>query len=126
MRTVRISEEVWQEIAERGKFGESVDDVLRRVFGLETATIEESNLKQRTRRNKATNRMGSRVANGMLIVEFATGDRDEFKLPDKTNKIKIREVRDQACDFAESIGATLGQVNAVKKALTDSGYYVSR
>ncbi len=35
MRNIRISEEVWKEIANRGKFGETEDDVLRRVFGIE-------------------------------------------------------------------------------------------
>jgi len=37
MRTVRISDEVWAKIAERGKFGETEDDVLRRVFKLPPA-----------------------------------------------------------------------------------------
>ena len=35
MRTVRISDEVWNAIAQRGKFGETPDDVLRRVFNIE-------------------------------------------------------------------------------------------
>lgn len=35
MRVIRISEEVWQAIAERGKFGETPNKVLERVFGLE-------------------------------------------------------------------------------------------
>ena len=34
MRTIRISDAVWQEIAERGKFGETPNMVLERVFGL--------------------------------------------------------------------------------------------
>ena len=34
MRTVRISEEVWESIAQRGKFGKTVDDVLRRLLNL--------------------------------------------------------------------------------------------
>ena len=32
MKTIRISEEVWNEIAKFGRFGETPDDVLRRVF----------------------------------------------------------------------------------------------
>ncbi len=132
MRTVRISEEVWDEIAKRGKFGESVDDVLRRVFGLTSALPDTKPDKtvrvprHGTRRNKATNRMSSHVLRGLLIVEFASGHRREFKLPQVTDKQGIRSVRDEACAFAEDHEATLGQVNAVKKALTDAGYYVSR
>lgn len=136
MRTVRISDEVWNEIAKRGKFGESVDDVLRRVFGLDSAAENEDSSHEthiisspRTsgkRRKKATNRMSCYVSSGRLIVEFASGHRREFKLPDKSDKSGIRRIRDEACAFAEEHGATLGQVNAVRKALTDAGYYVSR
>jgi len=38
MRTIEISDEVWQAIADRGKFGETEEDVLRRVFRLPTCT----------------------------------------------------------------------------------------
>ena len=34
MKRVAISDDVWAEIARRGKFGETEDDVLRRVFDL--------------------------------------------------------------------------------------------
>jgi len=34
MKTIRISDEVWAEIAKRGKFGETEDDVLQRIFGI--------------------------------------------------------------------------------------------
>lgn len=40
MRTIRISEEVWNAIAERGKFGESEDDVLRRVFNIDSQHLQ--------------------------------------------------------------------------------------
>ena len=33
-RTIRISEDVYNEIAERGNFGDTPDTVLRKVFGL--------------------------------------------------------------------------------------------
>lgn len=128
---MRVSEEVWDEIAKRGKFGESVDDVLRRVFDLEPDAQNEKRIptkRQSTpgRMNKATNRMSADVSNRRLIVAFRSGDREEFKLPDKSDKQGIRTVRDKASVFAERNGATLGQVNAVKKALTEAGYYVSR
>ncbi len=125
MKTIRISEDVWNAIAAKGKFGETVDDVLRKVFGI-VDSAKTSTFKGSTRRNKATNRMSANIERNKLIVEFQTGDRNEWKLPDRSDKNKIRSVRDSASEFAESIGATLGQVNAVKKALTDAGYYVSR
>ena len=53
------------------------------------------------------------------------GVAEDRMLPEKTDKSGIRRTRDQACAFAEEHDATLGQVNAVKKALTEGGYYVS-
>jgi hypothetical protein len=41
MRTIRISEEVWNEIAKLGKFGETPDDVLRRAFKISDAPAVE-------------------------------------------------------------------------------------
>jgi hypothetical protein len=40
MRTIRISEEVWNEIAKRGKFGETPDDVLKGVFNIPDPQLE--------------------------------------------------------------------------------------
>ena len=63
MRTIRISEEVWNEIAKRGKFGETPDDVLRRVFNL-TINQESGNIiTRKTRTRYATTRMSARVLN---------------------------------------------------------------
>ena len=123
MRTIRISEAVYKQIAERGKFGETPDDVLRRVFN-----ISEPPRASRTGRgrspNKATNPMSARVENGCLSVSFQSGHAESWDLPSKGDKEGIRKVRDRACEFAEMNGATEGQVNAVKKALTDKGYHL--
>jgi hypothetical protein len=45
-------------------------------------------------------------------------------LPDVTDKKGIRTVRDLAVEFARQNGASIGQENAVKKALTDAGYWL--
>jgi len=45
-------------------------------------------------------------------------------LPAKSEKAAIRTVRDKATSFAEKHGATVGQVNAVKKTLTDAEYHL--
>ena len=39
MRTIEVSDPVWQEIATRGKFGETEDDVLRRVFEIRPGSL---------------------------------------------------------------------------------------
>jgi negative regulator of replication initiation len=39
MRTIRISDEVWTAMAKHGKFGETPDDVFRRILKIETADV---------------------------------------------------------------------------------------
>jgi hypothetical protein len=136
MRTIRISEPVWQAIAERGNFGETEDDVLRRVFNLP----EHGGLRQDAaghgsirrgggssrRRNFARQRMSASVTGGALQVSFAEGEAGEWSLPERSDKLGIRRVRDGAVAFARERGATIGQQNAVKKALTEEGYHLTK
>jgi uncharacterized protein (TIGR02391 family) len=78
-----------------------------------------------TRQRKATQRMSVRIRDNSIVVAFADSA-SEWLLPPREDKEGIRRVRDAAVGFATACGATLGQRNAVKKALTDTGYYVSR
>ncbi len=122
MRNIKISDEVWQAIAAKGKFGETEDDVLRRVFGIREQSAQQAH----TRHLPATNKMSAHIRDGTLVVKFADGGTREWGLPARTDKLSIRRVRDDAVDFAVSRGATLGQKNAVMKALTEAGYHVSK
>lgn len=70
--------------------------------------------------------MSTFVRSGTLFVEFENGRKNQWALPNQQDKDGIRKVRDLAVDFAQQNSASLGQMNAVKKALTDAGYYVSR
>ncbi|MGO9147304.1 MAG: hypothetical protein ACLQDF_13120 [Desulfomonilia bacterium] len=133
MRTISISEPVWEAIADRGKFGETEDDVLRRVFLLPPADNLEKNVlphhsgrsKPHTpRRSFATKRMSSYVSSDKLHVSFDGGHSKSWALPNQSDKMGIRTVRDEAVVFARENGASIGQINAVKKALTDSGYHL--
>lgn len=125
MKTIRISDEVWEEIAKRGKFGETEDNVLRRVFGLDKRE-PVSRVIGHTRRHFATVRMTARAVGRELQVEFESGARNKWVLPDRSDKVAIRSVRDAAVEFASQNGATPGQVNAVKKALTEAGYHLAK
>lgn len=139
MRSITISEPVWLAIAGLGKFGETEDDVLRRVFRLPSASEQNSNAASAThpiasarprqspsapRRSFATNRMSSYISGNELRIEFASGPRDSWRLPSRSDKETLRAIRKKATDFAERNGATLGQVNAVRKTLTDAGYHL--
>lgn len=70
--------------------------------------------------------MTSRVDGEMLLVKFQGGSSRQWPLPPKSDVDAIRRTRDEAVQFAKQNGATIGQINAVKKALTDARYYVSR
>jgi hypothetical protein len=75
---------------------------------------------------KAILRMSAFVRNKTLFVEFENGRKNQWGLPDQRDKDGIRKVRDIAVDFARQNSASFGQMMAVKKALTDAEYYVSR
>jgi hypothetical protein len=131
MRTIRITDEVWQAIAARGSFGETEDDVLRRVFELEEpamkAQVMEAGRIGRGNKRFAHRRMSTRVSDGQLIIEFEDGAREQWELPEMDDKKGIRRVLDAAAGWALEQGASdPGQTNAVRKALTTAGYYLSR
>src|SRR5438094_456036 len=117
MRTIRISSEVWDAMSRVGKFGETPDDVLRRVFQIDS----KSKRSQGDRGPRmATDRMSARVERQELRVEFSGGASSSWTLPKRDDKASIRRVRDTAVEFARKQGATHGQRNAVRKALTDA------
>jgi|APMI01.1.fsa_nt_gi hypothetical protein len=136
MKSISVSEPVWEAIAGRGKFGETEDDVLRRVFGLPplsgsnsaaAATTKAAPIIRQTkgqRRSFATDKLSSYISGNELRVSFASGASKSWTLPAKNDKAALRVVRGAATGFAEKHGATIGQINAVRKTLTDSGYHL--
>ena len=130
MRTVRISEEVWKEIAKLGAFGETVDDVLRRVFNIKSnrtiqdKTIPKTRDKSRIRTRKAKYRLSSIFEDDNLILEFSNGVSEKFPLPEKWDKDEISNVTYNVMQFIKENGGTQGQINAGRKALTDAGYHI--
>ena len=76
---------------------------------------------------RATKRMSARVEYGRLLVQFTDDAKSWWDLPDAADKGAIRRIRDEAVAFALAHGASNpGQTNAVKKALTDAGYYLTQ
>ena len=133
MRTIRMSEEVWQAIASHGKFGETEDDVLRRILKLPSqSTIDDSTKPSQIGRGRvprgsfATQRMSAHISNNQLQITFQDGASRSWPLPSRSDKAGIKAVRDKAVTFAREHGATIGQVNAVKKALTDNEYWTTK
>ena len=139
MRAIRISEEVWQAIATQGKFGETEDDVLRRVFKLPPNSIRDrdqanievsSRLPQRVslgrRRSFASQRMTSFINRNQLHIEFQDGTSSSWTLPDRNDKAGIRGLLNKAIEFARKNGASIGQINAARKTLTSEGYHLTK
>jgi len=65
------------------------------------------------------------VEGGKLMLEFETGQREEWKLPSQNDAAGIRRVRDCAIEFVLKNGGTAGQVGAAMRALTSRGYHVT-
>jgi len=133
MRTIRVSEDVWQVIASQGKFGETEDDVLRRIFKLPQQSItdeltkpSEAAIGRSPRKAFATQRMSCHIGNNQLQVTFQDGATRSWPLPTRSDKAGIKAVRDKAVTFVKEHKATIGQINAVKKTLTDNEYWTSK
>jgi SeqA protein N-terminal domain len=139
MKMIKVSEDVWQAIAERGKFGETEDDVLRRVFELPMGfSAEGVTTKKRElittqnqvsfarRRSLASQRMTSYIARDQLHIEFQDGASSHWTLPNRKDKSGIRAILDKALSFAREHGASLGQINAARKTLTNEGYHLTK
>ena len=133
MKTIRISEEVWTAIAAQGKFGETEDDVLRRVFKIAITNsrsngqpAKEPGQQYGWKERRATDRMTQTVNGNKLILQFDSGPRFERALPAKENRPAIRKVRDEAVEFVRSNGGTDGQEKAAIRALTSRGYHIAK
>ncbi len=134
MRTIRVTDEVWKAIASRGQFGETENDVLERVFDIHKPVEEQlsqtgvNRLKTtfQKRHHFATSKMSAEVRGKVLYVSFDHGASDSWALPEKSDKSSIRIARDKAVEFSRQNKASFGQEQAVKKALTDAGYWLSK
>ena len=71
--------------------------------------------------------MRARAENGFLNIEFDDGARNEWALPERSDRDAIRRVREDAVAWARSQGASdPGQTNAVLKAFTDAHYFLMK
>jgi negative regulator of replication initiation len=135
MKTIRISDAVHDYIAAHGKFGENHDAVLTRLFKLSQSDIPRAEPTPipsiaptgRTRIEHSTREMKARVNGRTLSIAFEHEAPRTWTLPErKDDKSEIRRVRDLAVEYAIDCGATDGQRNAVGKAISEAGYYLTR
>ena len=78
------------------------------------------------RKRVATRELHASVEDGVLKVYFDGGPSHEWLLPPKTDKEGLRRVRGEALAWVRKFGATSGQEDYIKKALTTAGYHLSK
>jgi hypothetical protein len=131
VQTIKIGERVWNAIKTEGKFGETADDVLRRLLKLDDSdearaqgSADEGERRWKERRAKV--RMTQKIENGELVLRFDSGQTGRWKLPaNKDDHAENRRVRDMAVAFVQKNGGTIGQEHAAMRALTHRGYHVT-
>jgi hypothetical protein len=77
-------------------------------------------------RSFATQKMTTYIARNEFFIEFQDGASASWALPDAKDKTAIKAVLDKAVRFAREHGASMGQMNAVRKKLTDEGYHLTK
>ena len=73
----------------------------------------------------AIQKMTSHIARNQFYIEFEDGASASWPMPDAKDKAAIKAVLDKAVLFAREHGASIGQINAVRKKLTDEGYHLT-
>lgn len=135
MPSIQVSDLVYAAIADQRRPGQTDDDYLRRVLGLPSRAEANGSgptaylgtgSPRRGRASFATHRLSSYISADQLHLSFQGGPSRSWPLPPRTDKVALKRIRDQAVTFARDHGATMGQVNAVKKTLTDAGYHLTR
>jgi hypothetical protein len=124
VKTIRISKEVWEKIKESGEFGETPDAVLRRLLEIKEKESERSQVEPLELPDHFLRQLNKGIENGELVIRFDGDKEQRWKLPERDNHDEIRRVRDKAVEVAIKGGASHGQIAAVKKVLTATGYFV--
>ena len=140
MPTIEVSDLVsaWLADERERRPGQSNDDIVRSLIGLPTrarstlvvpgpersAHAPPRSESIQARPTFATRRLSSYISGDQLVVGFVGAAERRWPLPARGDKRRIRSLRDEAVAFVTQQGATIGQQNAVKKVLTDSGYHL--
>jgi hypothetical protein len=128
MKTIQVSDELWNEIAKL-----IAADILKqaaRPIGaaeeLDRVNLSSIPPRHLTRGPRLAKRQQSvRVINNKVEVSYPeAGIIQTWDLPSKNDIDAIREVLNEALTFGEQHGASEGQLKAIRKALTDNGYYL--
>jgi len=132
------NEEDLNDIAKRGNFGEKKNDDPMRMFELPASSVTRNEtMKERKkistpsrakyiRQPFARQKMTPYISRNQFHIEFQDGGSRSWTLPDPKDKAGIREILYKAIAFAKEHRASRGQINAVRKKLTDEGYHLTK
>lgn len=138
LRQPMTNEKDLHDIAKRENFGEKKNDVPMRMFELPASSVTRNEIMQE-RKNISTpskakyksqpfasQRMTLYISRNQFHIEFQDGGSRSWTLPDPKDKVGIREILYKAIAFAKEHRASRGQINAVRKKLTDEGYHLTK
>ena len=121
VRKISVSEEVWAEIAKRGKFGDTEDSVLRQVFGLKEIVSKGGQTKETGARASKWGRETADKIASSLGADKTNPRANEYRLDGKDITIRCARFT------TNSVGVTkkmLERVDTVMAALeTESGEF---
>ena len=93
MKTIRISDDVWKAMAEHGKFGETPDDVFRRILKIDGNDVDRGLKKQKEGKGKMAfiyEHLAAKGENRKTKSEIARLYRKEFPdVPEQTAKNSV-------------------------------------
>jgi len=92
MRKITVSEQLWQAIAAKGKFGETEEDVLRRMFHLPDAPQRLNRTGAppgRGNKRFAEKQMKARAERGRLVIEFEAVSGTNGRCPPALTKLRF-------------------------------------
>ena len=122
-KTVTVSEEVWGHVAEHGRFGESFDDVLRRMLGLREAPAASGSRRPSQNRRAERRLSPYMVDDGCVVLGWDGGEELRLRLPARDDRSAITQLAAEAKRWARDGGASDGQLKAIDKLLSEAGYY---
>ena len=114
-RKITISDEVWEEIARRGSFGETEDTVLRRVFDLNAGTGKLSETVGQSRESGArANAWGRETADKIarqIGAKKINPNANEYRLDDQTVTIRC------ARSTTNTVGVTYKMLERIDRVI---------
>lgn len=122
-RTVTVSEAVWGHVAEHGRFGESFDDVLRRMLAIDD-NRDRATTGRRSHQRRAERRLSPyTLEEGSVVLGWDGSEELRVALPARDDRQSITRLVGQAKEWARAGGATEGQLKAIDKLFSEAGYY---